>query len=198
MKNLKDREESFLEWRRNGIGSSDAPAVMGYSPWVTTYQLWELKTGRREPDPMNWAMKKGIELEPYARQAYEMKSGIQMPSDRMKHREHDFLRANFDGINKLARLVLEIKCPGQIDHARAAEGKIPDKYLWQCVHLLMVSRMPVLHYWSFDGENGILVKFKRNRELEEKLLTAEKKFWNHVLTDTPPLTGEIFKVRRNR
>lgn len=197
LKLVKPKNESFADFRRKGIGSSDASAVMGASPWCTPYQLWEQKTGRAGGPEMNFQMRRGIELEPYARQSYENETGIRMPTERMIHKEHDFVRAHFDGINKLARLVLEIKCSGRIDHEKAMSGKIPDKYLWQCVHLLAVSGLPMLHYWSFDGENGVLVKFKRDKALEEKLLIQETIFWGHVTTDKAPKV-DLFKIRRNR
>lgn len=189
--------ESFAEWRRKGIGSSDAAAVMNASPWCTPYKLWELKTGRREPEKASFPMLRGIDLEPHARSAYEELSGIRMDADRMKHKEHDFVRANFDGINTFARLVLEIKCPGRVDHEKAKAGIVPDKYIWQCVHLLAVSRMPVLHYWSFDGQNGELVQFRRDKDREEQLLIEEAKFWKLVTTDTPPRV-DVFRTRRGK
>ena len=36
------------ETRRNFIGGSDAPAIMGVSPWDTPYTCWEKKVGLRQ------------------------------------------------------------------------------------------------------------------------------------------------------
>lgn len=192
--------QEWLKWRMEGIGSSDAPAVMGASPWCTPLKLWQIKTGRAKPEPRNMAMQRGLDLEPFARQHYEQFTGIEMEPSLSKHSKYDFIRATFDGINEETKKVLEIKCPGREDHKKAIAGKIPEKYLWQCVHLLLVTGYECLDYVSFDGEKAVLVTFRRDRELEEKLLKAEIKFWECVKKDVPPSNsdGDIFRLRRNR
>ena len=42
--------DEWLEWRRQGIGSSDSASIMGTSPYTTPYQLWEEKLGRKRPE----------------------------------------------------------------------------------------------------------------------------------------------------
>lgn len=45
----KDRAE-WLEARRDGLGASDAAAVLGISPWKTNVQLWEEKCRLVQPE----------------------------------------------------------------------------------------------------------------------------------------------------
>lgn len=52
MKILKDRAE-WLENRRNGIGGSEISAVLGLNPYMNNVTLWELKTGRRQPEDIS-------------------------------------------------------------------------------------------------------------------------------------------------
>jgi predicted phage-related endonuclease len=86
-----------------------------------------------------------------------------------------------------ARRVLEIKCARvKKDHAEARAGRIPAKYLWQCVHLLLVTGFDHLDYFSFDGQRGVIVRFERDEKLEQKLLAAEAEFWRYVQNDVPP------------
>ena len=62
------------EWhahRAQYRNASETAIVMGESPWQTPYQLWELRTGRRQPE-VNAAMARGTALEPQARAAYEV------------------------------------------------------------------------------------------------------------------------------
>lgn len=197
----------WLKWRMGGIGASEAPAVMDSTPFSNPLKLWELKTGRRAPDPLNYPMKRGLELEPKARLAYEKETGIRMkPKVCLEHPEMPFIRASYDGLNIHAERGLEIKCPGRVDHGVAKQGKIPEKYLWQCVHLLMVCGYEQLDYFSFDGSQGVVVPFKRDKSLEKKLLQKELVFWEHVQTDTPPARPQdkpvdshnVFKVRARR
>lgn len=199
----------WLKWRMGGIGASEAPAVMNATPFSNPQKLWDLKTGRRAPEPVTYPMRRGIELEPKAREAYEAKTGIRMQTDVfLEHSNLRFIRASYDGINSYAERALEIKCPGRVDQAVAAQGKIPEKYLWQCVHLAMVSNLPHVDYWSFDGRDGILVRYKRDEKLETELIEAETIFWWHVMNDEPlkperkklPVleSSNVFRIRRSR
>ena len=62
------------EHRRRYRNASETPAVIGVSPWMTPYQLWQLKLGLVEP-VVTPAMKHGSDLEPVARAAYERQTG---------------------------------------------------------------------------------------------------------------------------
>lgn len=197
----------WLAWRQEGIGSSDAPAIMRASPWTSPFELWARKTNRIAPQPTNSAMRRGLALEPVAREAYEELTGIEMPAARMEHPKRPFIRASFDGLNEKHGRVLEIKCPGRVDHLEARRGRIPKKYLWQCVHLLLVSGLPALDYFSWDGSTGVTVSMKRQRALETRLMAAEIEFWQYVQLDEPPPvtehavipgSGGLFKIRRSR
>lgn len=66
----------WLRERENGIGGSDAPIVLGVSPWKTRLTLWGEKTGVL-PAPVldSDAVEMGKELEPVALKRYEKKSG---------------------------------------------------------------------------------------------------------------------------
>ena len=59
--------EAWLDWRRGGVGASDAPAIMGVSPWMDVEALWLEKTGRATGRPSSFAMRRGQLLEPEAR-----------------------------------------------------------------------------------------------------------------------------------
>lgn len=144
-------------------------------------------------------MARGIELEPVARRAYEVKTGIPMPALEIEsHPEIPFIGGNLDGINRDARRVLEIKCPGRTDHEEAVKGRIPRKYVWQCVHLMFLADLPSLDYFSFDGWDGVIVSMKRDSRLEKELLREEKAFWKCVTRDVPPGFEKLKKTRSDR
>lgn len=181
------KHDEWLAWRKGGLGSSDAPIVMRASPWTTRYELWADKTNQQPITRTNAAMRRGLAMEPIAREAYEQLIGFATPQGFLEHEKHNFVRASFDGINEHKRRAVEIKCPGRVDHAIAKEGQIPEKYLWQCVHLLLVSGFDTLDYWSFNGEEGVLVTLSRCLNREQVLLEQEIQFWHHVTERTPPL-----------
>ena len=46
-------EKDWLDYRRRGIGGSDAAAVLGLCPWKSNVRLWEAKTGLRQPEDIS-------------------------------------------------------------------------------------------------------------------------------------------------
>jgi len=61
LENLRQNSTDWHDWRRGGLGSSDAPVVMGNSPWMTPRKLWSIKTHRiDEADPDNIATAAGV------------------------------------------------------------------------------------------------------------------------------------------
>jgi putative phage-type endonuclease len=188
---MKQQSNEWLEWRKKGIGSSDAPVIMGVSPWKTPYQLWEEKTGRVEEKSIpNFAMQRGIDLEPKARAYYELLMGEgvldEMPPSLMEHPEYPYLRASLDGYNPRTKVVLEIKCPGEEDHEKAKQGQIPEKYIPQITHQVLVTGAKRVDYLSFDGNQGVVVPFIPDDDYIRTLLDSEQTFWDSVRDGNPP------------
>lgn len=68
---MKQNTKEWLEWRSQGIGASDAPIIMGASPWKTPYKLWLEKTTGQSDFQGNEATERGHALEDSARQCAE-------------------------------------------------------------------------------------------------------------------------------
>lgn len=182
--------QDWLDWRGTGIGGSDAAAVLGCSPYETPLGLWLFKLGRKPPKPDNPGMKRGRDLEEPARLAYEAFTGISVLPQCAEHDQYPFIKASFDGLGVFDEMVVEIKCPGAEDHSLALQGIVPPKYWPQVQHLLLVTGYPVLHYWSYDGNDGCLVIVNRDEAYIQKLLDAEKHFWACVQADVMPVDSD--------
>ena len=175
-----------------GIGASDAPVIMGETPFKTPRTLWSIKTGRKEEDPAGPAARRGRELERFARRTYERQTGIQMEPLCLVHEEFEWMRASLYGLSFDGSTLLEIKCPLSLrDRASAQEGRIPSHYHAQLQHQLEVSGAEQAHYWSFHGTDGILIEIRPDREYAKRLVEAEAAFWQLVKGNRwPELTGE--------
>jgi len=71
-------EEEWLEWRRKGIGGSDASIVLGVSPFATARDLYfdKLKIVSYKDDSGNWvALKIGHLLEDLVAEIFHKKTG---------------------------------------------------------------------------------------------------------------------------
>src|SRR6185295_476253 len=135
--------------RREFIGSSDASAIMGVSPWDTPLTLWETKVGLRPAKDLSFAMARGIELEQEARNYISEKTGIEFHPTRIFSQEYPWMMANLDGISVCEQYSVEIKCPGAADHACAIAGVVPEKYLPQLIHQMIVTGHKIMYYLSY-------------------------------------------------
>lgn len=177
------------EWHKHRLlyrNASEAAAVMGVSPWVSPYQLWEIKTGRRVQE-VNYAMQRGTELEPKAREAYELATGYIMEPAVVTSGEYS---ASLDGISLPGNLILEVKCPvkGQSSETwkEAESGQVQRHYYWQVQHQLMVTKADKAHFFVFDGRDGIMVDVLPNPEDMKLLQAAWDDFMVFVTTENPP------------
>ncbi len=183
--NFKTKQD-WLSWKDTVLGSTAAMAIMGSSPWMTKEECWALYTGRKLPQKsMPW-MKRGLDLEDLARADYFKQTGIEVFPAFAEHDKFDFIGASFDGLNPEKRKLIEIKCPGEKDKAVALSGKIPEKYIWQLTHQLLVTGYPEMDYFSFDGKNGVIIPFKRNPLFENALLKALQEMWKCIVEDRSP------------
>lgn len=131
----------------------------------------------------NDRMKRGIELEPFARGLYEIKKGESVqPRVLVK----DFTMASLDGISACGKHVVEIKCPGERDHCQALAGKVPDHYYPQLQHQMYICGVDHMDYFSFDGADGVIVQMKRDDAYIENMIQEEKKFYQCILQKIEP------------
>jgi putative phage-type endonuclease len=188
---LKQGTEEWHEHRKSYRNASESAAVMGLSPWITPFQLFQIKTGKTQPAEASAPMKHGTEMEPSARTAYEAKTGLIMQPLVMTSGEYS---ASLDGINLRGDLIVEIKCPykGQSsDLWQSVEaGEIPEIYNVQIQHQLMVSGATKAHLWVFDGTVGLLVNVERDEVCQQRIKKAWDEFSNFVEADVPPPLSE--------
>lgn len=177
MSALIQGSDEWLAFRKSKIGASDAPPIMGVSPWRTPYQLWFEKVSTIVPTYKNSSMQRGLDLEERARNSFEEKTGIKVKADVKLHPKISYMIASLDGIDEQEKNIVEIKCPNRIDHEIAKSGLVPEKYIPQLQHQLEVCGLDMAYYFSFDGENGALVEVYRDEKYIKKMLEKEKEFY---------------------
>ena len=143
-----DREQ-WLELRKQGIGGSDAAAIVGLNPYKTNIELWEEKTGRRESEDIGHkpVVRYGNNAEGPLRELFALdypKYQVEYEEFKIfKNPENPFIMATLDGwlVEANRRGILEIKTTeimngGQIQKWK---DKIPDNYYIQCLHQLLTT-----------------------------------------------------------
>jgi putative phage-type endonuclease len=189
--------EQWHVWRRAGIGGSDAPAIMGVSPYSTPFQKWEEKVFDKSKKD-NWAMRGGRLHEEEARCEYESMTGIAMFPRNVESTEINWLHASLDGIDNKGKRIVEIKRAGEEDHEMALKGIVPPKYIPQCQHIFKTTNGDCdVDYFSSPvaGGPGVIVKVDRDSSyIESELFPKEVEFWNLVLSQkAPEFTDRDFK-----
>ena len=183
---LAQGSTEWLAYRQSRRNASESAAVLGASPWTTPYQLWLAKTGRSQTK-VTHAMQRGTELEPLARQAYEAQTGLVMEPLVMEDGPYS---ASLDGMTLAGDLVLEIKCPLRGTRSDlwldVRAGSVPEHYLIQVQHQLMVTGARKAHLWVFDGARGVLAQIDRNEALMQRIRQGWDAFQPHHDRDTPP------------
>jgi putative phage-type endonuclease len=141
--------KQWLEWRRGGIGSSDAAAILGVSPYKTAYELYMEKVYGKEDEEDNAAMEYGRKMEPIIREWIEDTDCILLEPRNIEHPSVSFMRCSVDAISLDGRVVYEIKTANEVDHNFAKQKIVPPKYVPQVKHQILVTSCQSMHYVSF-------------------------------------------------
>ena len=178
--NLQQGTKAWLEWRIQGIGASDAPAIMGENPWKSALQLLQEKCGGKAYGP-NAAMVRGAALEPEARKSYETKVGIRMVPACLQSVRYKWLRASVDGLATDRSAVVEIKCGESVYRESSTYRTVPGYYYGQLQHILAITNHRSIDFYCYLPKRPeVHLCISRDDSYIERLLEAESLFWQKV------------------
>jgi putative phage-type endonuclease len=185
-KHLIQGTDEWKEFRKKGVGASDAGVILGVNPWKTPLQLYEEKLGLRE-SYMTERMQRGNDLEDIALNEFIRKTDMLFyKPPTMIHNKFPWLYASLDGIDMEGKNIVEIKCPGSRDHEEAKAGHLPEKYYPQLQHQMEVTNLDMAYYFSFDGSDGVILKVYRDDVYIQNMVAKEFLFWECLQSETPP------------
>lgn len=181
----------WLEYRRQGIGGSDASVVCGINRYKSPVELWLDKTGQFPPQEAGEAAYWGTQLEPFVRAEFTKRTGIEvnLANYILQSEEQPFMLANLDGNCEVMDVGI---CGFEAKTASAYkagewEDTIPDEYMLQVQHYMAVTGYAGFYIAVLIGGNTFKWKFvERDEELISMLIELETAFWNHVQDCTPP------------
>lgn len=198
----------WLEWRRKGIGGSDAAAIAGINPWKSPVAIYLDKTGQvPETDDNKEVMYWGNVLEDIVAREFVRRineaNGLkpiewnrygyraQRNNFLLQHDEHEFMLANIDRElfhPERGRGILECKTTNAFNAKAWSSESVPDYYFLQVQHYLAVTGYEYAYIAVLIGGN----KFKYfeilpDAELIANLIEIERDFWeNNVKANCPP------------
>ena len=182
--------ETWLGYRKRGIGGSDAGAVCGLSPYRTAMQVYEDKVSDATEEIDNEAMRQGREFEGYVAKRFMEATGKKVRKANFMYYDEDypFMLADVDRMVVGENAGLECKTASPYLADRWEEGRMPLSYQIQCYHYMSVCDadawyLAVLIY----GREFKYYRLERDEEMISDLRKIEKEFWEgHVQAGVLP------------
>lgn len=193
---LQQGSPEWLAFRRERIGASDTPAIMGKSPFKTAFDLWEEKSLGRE-GRKSAAMTRGSLMEQEARDWYNRTYGTNFQPAVGIHEENDWMMASLDGYDPEKNFHLEIKCPGEATIESIASGNIPEYILWQVQHQLYVNGLEKAVLLTYNQSRQIETCLFRDQSMIDDLVASSKVFYfDYLVAMIPPLLKDADSEER--
>lgn len=195
--------------RKDRIGSSDSPAIVGVNPpkWTNAYDVYLEKTADvRELAPKE-AIEIGNDFEAPLLAWASRQLGVEIVADCERESKDDpIMAANHDALVVTRPQGLEAKTGTGADYGDPETDQVPERVIVQCQHQMYVSELelvwvPVL-IAKFDRLERTMYKVTRNEKLIEVIRERDHAFWeNNVLPRIPPADllpslGVLRRVRR--
>jgi putative phage-type endonuclease len=189
------------EFRKTGIGGSDAGVIMGYSPWKTNVQLWEEKCGLSIPEDIsgNPFVQRGKLMEAHLRRMFAIVHPEYQVGDELAlvSEEYPFVFATMDGTLtdwQGRNGVLEIKT-AEVKNLKGWIDKIPQTYYCQVLHYMAATGYSFGVVYAYlqitlgSGEKSAYVReymIERDETEIELLVAKEREFWECVQAKRKP------------
>lgn len=189
---LNMSREEWLEKRKEGIGGSDAAAIMGASPWASPLSVYMDKVGIAPDKPETEAMRQGTDFEDVVAKRFTEDTGIKVQkcNKMFSHPEHAWMKANIDRqlVGWEGFCGLECKTTSVYNKTDFAGGAIPPTYYWQCMHYMAVTGA---QQWYLAvmvlSQSFHVFRIERDDKAIETLIAREKEFWEgNVLARVTP------------
>ena len=188
--------ETWLDVRRQGIGSSDAATAVGLNPYQSQLELWMHKTGKGdllpsidpldETTPMYW----GTLLEPIVAAHYTKRTGnrVRRVNAVLGHPQIPWMLANIDRevVGAPDVQILECKTAG-MNGAKLWKDGVPEYIQLQVMHQLAVTgKLAADVAVLICGQELQIHRIERDETMISQLIALEEQFWALVKSDTAP------------
>lgn len=188
-------DEEWREFRKQGIGGSDAGTILVVNPYESPFELWLEKTGRQEPADLsgNEKIEWGNRLESAIAQKFadlHPEYSVEETHATFVSEERPFMHANIDrqlqDLKTGALGILEVKTAGLMSEGDWVFGP-PDHYIAQVTHYLAVTGYEFAYIAVLiGGQEYREYEIARDEEDISTLIDREEEFWGMVQSNTMP------------
>lgn len=183
--------EEWLEFRKMGIGGSDASVVCGVNRYKSPVELWMEKVNNFPSQEAGESAYWGTQLESLVRAEFTKRTNIEvnLVKQLLQSEDYPFMLANLDGICYdpiYGDCIFEAKTASAFK-ANEWEDSIPDEYMLQVQHYMAVTGYKAAYIAVLIGGNTFRWRLiERDEELISMLIELESRFWGYVKNGTPP------------
>lgn len=186
--------DTWLQYRKKGIGGSDAGAVCGLNPYSSPMKVYYDKTSDEVSDYDNEAMRQGRDLEDYVARRFTEETGLKVRRANaiFYDEERPYMLADADRLIVGQRAGLECKTVSPYSADKWKDGAIPMHYQLQCYHYMSVFQADCWYLAALIfGKELIIRKIGRDEETIGFLRKIEGDFWKNYVEKRvlPPPDG---------
>ena len=187
----KMSREDWLKSRKNGIGGSDASAILGLNPYSSPLKVYTDKISDDVKEETNEAMRQGTDFEQYVADRFTEETGLKVKrcNKILQSPDHPFMLANVDRLIIGHDWGLECKTTSPYSKFKFDDGEINPHYYWQSMHYMAVTGASRWYVAVLVlGKAFHVFQLDRDEDAIATLIQAEEDFWmNHVIVKDPPL-----------
>lgn len=182
--------EEWYATRRSGIGSSDVPAILGYSPYRSAAHVWAEKRGDLGPDEAGEAARWGQLLEDVIAREWAERRGVTVSAaPTLRHIEHPHWLTNMDRF--VTGCLPDGPCGLEVKHrsewkAGSWREDVPDAELAQCEWHLQVSGLDHVHIAVLLGQRLVDYVVRPEPAVQTYIAREVDALWQAVLTGVRP------------
>jgi len=174
---LEQGSREWHDWRKGVIGASDAPKIMGENPWGSRSSLFDEKLGLVREFQGNAKTREGNSLEGDARKSLEKKFKLELKPTIVQDSKEPYLAASLDAMCSYHENLFEIKAGVKAYEHTKMTKRVPDYYIGQLQHMLMVTELESLTYAVYRPDKPLLtLKINRDDSYIKRLRKKEKEF----------------------
>lgn len=183
--------DEWLEVRRNGIGGSDAAAILGLNRFKGAFSVYADKVLGHHDDLSNIeAVYWGNVLEDIVAKEFVRRTGkkAEKVNAVLRHPEYEFIIADLDRRIVGENAVLECKTTNAFNEKEWLKDEVPAAYLCQIQHYMAVTGADVCYIACLIGGQKFIYKtVLRDDDFIDYLIEREVNFWeNNIRKEIPP------------
>lgn len=180
-----------MQFRKTGIGSSDAPVACGVSKWRTPLDLYLEKTGAVPGFAGNLATRVGSALEPVIKHEFSERTGLRLRGDcpMVRSTRYRWMLATPDDLTvEETPANVECKSTGS-DLGWGPDGsdEVPEEHVIQAHHQMIVTGCRLTWLPVLIGQRDFRVyQIPYSEELARWIIDMEDSRWREIQELRPP------------